>query len=237
MKIIKNVYKQALVISIGLTVLSFLSGTALGWLTIDEINWIEVLAVATSYYCTWLSYHQKRWYYGVAVITTALYVVVFLQSNLIASAILNIYLVPTVLFGFFRWGKDDNPKPVQRLRWKLLPIYALVVGAFYTGAVLITDFLGGAMAPLDSFILVGTILAQFLLDNKVLSNWFVWIAVNIVSIYVYFSSGLFFAGTQYILFLIGAVYAYFQWKRTMPGITNVPVNSVKWSNKSSLEKP
>jgi nicotinamide mononucleotide transporter len=210
-----NVYIQAAIISIGLTVLSFVSGVALGWLNPSELNWIEIAAVATSYYCTWLSYHQKRWYYGVAVITTALYVIVFLQSSLIASAILNIYLVPTVIFGFFRWGKDSQAKPVQRFAWKWLPVYLGVTAIFYFGALYVTTALGGTMAPLDSMILVGTILAQFLLDNKVLGNWFVWIAVNVVSIYVYFSSGLFFAGTQYILFLVGAVYGFVQWKRSM----------------------
>jgi len=210
-----NIYVQSALVAIVLTFLSFVSGSLLGWIDPAQINWIEVVAVTASYACTWLTYHQKRWSYIVGVATTAIYVVVFLQAGLVASAILNIYLVPTVIFGFFRWGKDSNAKKVQTFNWKLAPVYVVVVSAFYFGAVWITQALGGTMAPLDAAILIGTILAQFLLDNKVLANWFIWIGVNIISIYVYFNSGLFFAGTQYVLFLIGAVYGYFTWKKAM----------------------
>ena len=210
-----NIYLQSSVVAVVLSVLSFASGVALGWIDPANINWIEVLAVTTSYACTWLTYHQKRWSYIVGMVTTALFVVVFLQAGLIASAILNVYLVPTVLFGFFRWGKDSNPKLVQTFDWKWAPLYVLVVAAFYFGAVWITEAFGGSMAPFDAAILIGTILAQFLLDNKVIGTWFVWMVVNIISIYVYFRSGLFFAGVQYILFLIGAAYGYVTWKKSM----------------------
>lgn len=209
-----NPYVQSVIVTVFMTLLTFTLALSLNWLTWDTLNWFEVAAVATSYGCTWLMYLQKRFSYIIAIVTTALYCVTFFQADLIASMILQVYLIPTVIFGYFRWKSDKNPKPVQKFRFKLLPVYILVVAAFYGGAVWVTNAFGGSMAPLDSAILIGTVLAQFLLDNKVLGNWWVWIVVDIISIYVYFSQGLYFAGVQYVFFLIGAFYGYYEWKRS-----------------------
>ena len=75
---------------------------------------------------------------------------------------------------------------------------------------------GGTFAAVDSVILVGSILAQFLLDNKKVETWIVWFAVNVVAIWLYLTSGLAIAGLQYVLFLVTAVLGLRQWWRALP---------------------
>ena len=84
------------------------------------------------------------------------------------------------------------------------------------GAFLLVGALGGSFPLADSVILVGTVLAQLLLDNKKLETWVVWILVNVVATWVYFSAGLAIAGIQYVLFLANAVWGFVAWRRTMP---------------------
>ena len=79
---------------------------------------------------------------------------------------------------------------------------------------LIVNLAGGTLATTDSVILVGTMLAQFLLDNKKIENWAVWAVVNVFAIYTYFSAGLTLAGFQYIFFLANTVYGYVMWQRS-----------------------
>ena len=83
------------------------------------------------------------------------------------------------------------------------------------GAKYLIEHFGGNLGTLDAGLLVGSVFAQFLLDRKRIETWFVWIAVNVVSIYVYFDSGLYLLGLQFIAFLINAVWGYMEWKRTM----------------------
>lgn len=71
------------------------------------------------------------------------------------------------------------------------------------------------MAPLDGWLLVGTVLAQFLLDRKKIETWIVWVLVNVVSVYVYFNAGLYLLAAQFVLFLINAIVAWFQWRKSM----------------------
>lgn len=80
---------------------------------------------------------------------------------------------------------------------------------------LVIDSFDGQMARSDTVILIGSMLAQFLLDNKKLENWIVWAVVNVVAIYVYAQAELYLAAAQIVLFLLNTVYGYWCWKRTM----------------------
>ena len=68
---------------------------------------------------------------------------------------------------------------------------------------------------LDTFTTGVFFAAMWLMANKKIENWLLWIAGNIVSIPLYFVKGYGFTGIQYIIFLILAVSGYREWKRMM----------------------
>lgn len=158
--------------------------------TDDPLNWIETASVFFSFACTWLCTRQVRFNYVLGVISTTLLSITFWQAGLLGSMALNIYLIPTVIIGWFMWGKDSNPMPVQHVKLKKLPLYIGFTVVTWAGALAIINYFGGQMAALDGWLLVGTVLAQFFLDRKKIETWLVWIAVNVVSVYVYFEAGL-----------------------------------------------
>lgn len=201
---------ESIGIGIGLTALSYVVGLLAGWIT--ELNWLEVFAVFTSYSCTYLCVKERRINYPIGAISTAAYAYLFLQSGLLSSAILNLYLTPTLIYGWIRWRKDADTRPVTHVALKMVPIYLLIAVAGYAGAAFISQQLGGAMAWTDAMILAGTILAQFLLDNKKLENWGVWAIVNVFAIYTYATTGLWLVAFQYVFFLLNTVYGYIIWR-------------------------
>ncbi len=174
---------ESIGIGVALTVLSYVVGALAGWVSLTTLNWLEVFAVFTSYSCTYLCVKERRINYPIGAISSAAYALLFLQNGLFASAILNAYLVPTLIYGWIRWRKDSNTRPVTHVSLKMLPVYLAIALVGYAGAALISQSLGGAMAWTDSLILTGTILAQFLLDNKKLENWIIWALVNVFAIY------------------------------------------------------
>lgn len=201
------------IIGVVCTALSYIAGLSFGW--IHGLNWLEVFAVLTSYSSTYLCVVERRFNYPIGAISSAAYAYLFLQSGLFSSALLNAYLVPTLIYGWLRWRKDAVTRPVTHLKLKWLPVYLLVAGAGYSGAATISQHFGGAMAWTDAMILAGTILAQFMLDNKKLENWIVWAIVNIFAIYTYATSGLPLVAFQYVLFLANTVYGYITWQRSL----------------------
>ena len=66
---------------------------------------------------------------------------------------------------------------------------------------------------LDTFTTGVFFAAMWLMANKKIENWILWIAGNIVSIPLYFVKGYGFTGIQYIIFLILAIMAYFSWRK------------------------
>lgn len=84
-------------------------------------------------------------------------------------------------------------------------------------AVLLSRAAHGTLPWTDGLILAGSILAQFLLDNKKIENWYVWFLVDAIAIWEYWVTGLQLVSIQYVLFLLNAVYAYLVWRRRMNG--------------------
>jgi nicotinamide mononucleotide transporter len=197
------------------TGLSYAIGFAFGWST--SIDSLEAFAVFTSYSCTYLCVKQRRFNYPVGALSTAAYCLLFWRQGLYASMTLNAYLTPALLYGWIRWRADAVTRPVTHVAWRWVPAYAAVTGVAFWGALRLNSFFGGSFAATDTVILVGSMLAQFLLDNKKIENWAVWFVVNIVAIWEYFSSGLAIAGLQFVYFLMNAVWGWYMWARDLRG--------------------
>jgi len=72
---------------------------------------------------------------------------------------------------------------------------------------------------LDTFTTGIFFAGMWLMANKKIENWTLWIAGNIVSIPLYFVKGYGFTGIQYTLFLILAIQGYFSWKSRLNKLT------------------
>ncbi len=66
---------------------------------------------------------------------------------------------------------------------------------------------------LDTFTTGIFFAAMWLMANKKLENWTLWIIGDIVSIPLYFVKGYGFTGIQYFIFLILAIMGYLEWRK------------------------
>jgi nicotinamide mononucleotide transporter len=210
---------QGIGIGVFLTALSYFVGIKFGW--IESVNLLEAFAVFTSYVCTYLCVKERRINYPIGAVSTAAYVVLFVQSELIASALVNLYLTPLLVYGWFRWKKDSESRPVENVKLKMVPVYLLFATAMMGGAMWLTVAVGAPIVLTDSAILFGTILAQSLMDNKKLQNWPVWLVMNLFAIYTYAKAGLALVAFQYVFFFLNTVYGYLTWNRSKNNVAKV----------------
>lgn len=208
---------QGIAIGVVLTALSFAVGLGAGWIT--SLNWLEVFAVFTSYAATFLCVVERRANYPFGAVSTAAYCVLFYQYGLLASMAINGFLAVYLVYGWVRWKTDTDTRPVTRMSLPGWAVSIAVAGLGYGIVVALASALGGALAWSDSVILAGTILAQFMLDNKKLENWAIWAVVNVFAIYTYFTAGLALAGFQYVFFLLNTAYGFYMWKQSQKVIT------------------
>lgn len=198
-----------------LTALSYVTAVLFHW--IDHVDWLEAFAVFTSYSCTYLCVKQRRVNYIIGALSTLAFSLLFYRADLLASALLNLYLTPQLLYGWIRWNRDEITRPVTNVTWKSVPAYLVVTGLFWFGAYNLVKLFDGQMAGWDTAILIGSILAQFLLDNKKLQTWIVWAVVNVIAIILYAKNGLQITAFQYVFFLLSATWGYRSWSRSTNG--------------------
>jgi len=204
---------QSIVIGLALTVLSYGLGLAAGWIT--TLSLLEAFAVFTSYSCTFLCVLERRVNYPIGAVSTAAYCILFLQAHLLASMAINAFLVVYLIYGWLRWRSDDDTRPVVRMTLPAWASHIVVAAVGYLIIVGLATVFGGTLAWTDSVIFAGTILAQFMMDNKKLENWVIWALVNVFAIYTYATAGLVLVAFQYIFFLANTAYGYYMWRRGM----------------------
>ena len=211
-----NVF-QGVILGIALTVLSYGVGLGMGW--IASLSLLEAFAVFTSYACTFLCVMERRVNYPIGAISTAAYCVLFYQYGLVASMAINAFLAVYLVYGWIRWESDEDTRPITRMSIKDWMLTLAVAGAGYLVIVGLATAFGGTLAWTDSFIFAGTILAQFMMDNKKLESWAIWALVNVFAIYTYGAAGLTLVAFQYIFFLANTAYGHWTWKRAKPVVT------------------
>ena len=133
-----------------------------------------------------------------------------------------LYFLPMQFIGLYYWkkhkkGKGDNIlvkhlKTNQRIYWALLSI----VGVFLYG--LFLKYLGGTLPFIDSSSTILSIIAMILMVKRVTEQWILWIAIDIVSIYMWFYI-LAKGGNDISMlimwsaYLVNAIYGYYNWRK------------------------
>lgn len=210
---------QGTILGLALTILSYWLGLEAGWIT--SLSLLEAFAVFTSYACTFLCVMERRINYPIGAVSTVAYCVLFAQSALFASMAINAFLSVYLVYGWYRWRSDADTRPVTKMSTISWILTLIVAGTGYLAVVGLATWLGGTLAWTDSLILVGTIMAQFMMDNKKIENWAVWALVNVFAIYTYFHAGLALAGFQYIFFFANTAYGYIMWRKSSQSITMI----------------
>jgi len=204
---------QSVVIGVILTALSYIVGVSAGW--IESVDYLEAFAVLTAYSATFLCVVERRINYPIGAVSNAAYSYLFFTFGLYASCIVTAYLTFSLVYGWFRWKSDENTKPIGWVALKWVPAYVGATAVFYLGALAFVTWAGGTLAKTDTVILVGSMLAQFLLDNKRIETWIAWGVVNVFAIYTYANAGLTLAAFQYVFFLANTAFGFWTWKQVM----------------------
>ncbi|MEO7085527.1 MAG: nicotinamide mononucleotide transporter family protein, partial [Gemmatimonadaceae bacterium] len=60
-----------------------------------------------------------------------------------------------------------------------------------------------------------SLLAQWMMTRKLLENWTVWVAVDVVYICMFIFKGLYLTAANYAVYLVLAVLGHFTWTRSL----------------------
>ena len=182
-----------------------------------QVTLIELLAVITSLIGVWLGTTGARITWPWWIISSVLYAILFFQYKLYSSALLQIVFILAAIWGWFGWSSSGaKPRKLSSKNRVLLVIFSII---FWVVLAPMLAKIGAAATWLDSFILVGSIVAQILMVKEKYENWPLWVVIDFVGTIHYARQELWFTSILYFVFTI---IAFIGWK--------------KWVTKSNLVK-
>jgi nicotinamide mononucleotide transporter len=180
---------------------------------------VEAVAVVMTLIGIVLTIKEKISCWPVAIVGILAYLVVFIRARLYAdSALQPIYIVQNI-YGWWYWahggvrGQGDAPvvtlSPRARLFWLLgTATVSVLVGA------MLARWTNAAAPYADATLSTTSLVANWLLARKVLENWWLWIAVNIGYVVLFWRKHLTLSAVLYAILLGLAIAGLLEWQKS-----------------------
>jgi nicotinamide mononucleotide transporter len=180
---------------------------------------LEWVAVVTGFACVWLAARESLWNFPVAIVSCALYILIYHRAHLYSDRNLQGLFIALSLYGWYKWlygGRGKSELGVSRTTRREWLVAVLFTLAYTLGfGYYLRHGTDAAFPYLDSFTTAGSIVAQYLLTRKRLENWLLWVAVDLIYVPVLWYKALYPTAALYFLYLALAAYGYWQWRRDM----------------------
>jgi len=177
----------------------------------------EIVAVLFGIAYVLLAAKESLWAWFFAFFGTLIYTILFWDGALLSSALLNFYYMIMAVYGFVLWrGGEDSSENLAITSWSVSKnITVIILGVIVSFVVgyLSATYTQAKFAYLDAFVMIFSVIATWMLANKVLENWLFWIVIDSAAVVLYLKSGYHATIVLFMLYIILAVYGYFSWRK------------------------
>ena len=186
-------------------------------------HWLDIVTTVLGLAYILLEYKASVWMWAVGFAMQALGIVLYYQKGLYADCGMEFYYLAMTLYGYWKWIHGSASKEALPIRhfprrlvlpWLLL--IAMVWGIIYW---LLVTFTNSNVPLADSFTTALSIVGIWALAHKYLEQWFIWIAVDVVTCALYFYKDIPFKASLYAVYVVIAVFGYIKWRRMMQAST------------------
>jgi nicotinamide mononucleotide transporter len=179
---------------------------------------LEVCAVVLAILYLLLAIRENILCWLAAGISTAIYVYLFATARLYMESGLNVFYFGMAVYGWYSWSHGTGPAqelPVTRWPPRVHAAAIVVIAALSAASGYALDRWSDAAFPyLDSFTTWSAIWTTFLVARKVLENWWYWLVIDSVSVFIYWSRDLELTAALFVVYLLLIPFGLWQWTRS-----------------------
>jgi len=179
---------------------------------------LEGIAAVFGVISVYLSTRQNIWSWPTAIVNVGLYTIVFYQGRLYGQMGLQPIYLALSAYGWYQWlhgGAQRSELRVTRASPRLLATLAVLNLAAWIALAAILRRTDAALPWLDALLATTSLVAQWMMTRKILENWVLWIAVDLVYVPMFISQGLYATAMLYAAFLGLALMGVVEWRRSI----------------------
>jgi nicotinamide mononucleotide transporter len=182
-------------------------------------NYIEILGAILGIAYVFFSIRQNILTWPVGLLTSLLYVWVFLVSKLYADMGLQVYYVVISIYGWYEWlygnrNSTETTLKVSRLTIRfgfvLSTITALIFVIIW---IILKNFTDSTVPVADALATALSLVATWMLARKILEHWLIWIFVDIFSIGLFWYKELYPTVFLFVVYTVMAFVGFIEWKK------------------------
>ena len=178
----------------------------------------EILAVLFGVAYVLLAAKESLWTWLFAFLSTIIYTLLFWDGALVSSSLLNFYYMVMAVYGFILWrSSGEEGKELEISQWSLQKNFTVIFSGLVIAVLLgyLSDtYTEARFAYLDTFVMVFSVIATWMLAKKVLETWLYWMVIDTTAIVLYWKSGYLATIVLFVLYVLLAFYAYYSWWKT-----------------------
>lgn len=178
---------------------------------------LEFVAVICAVVYLILVVKESIWCWVFAFVSTALFIYIFHNVSLFSESVLNVYYLIMAVYGWWNWTNKKHQKELKIHCWSLKS-HAIVVFITCLLTPIVGTYmksLGASFAYLDAFVAILSIIATVMLAQKVFENWYYWLLIDSLSIYLFWHKQLYFVAALYVAYIVLIFVGIKSWKNTM----------------------
>ena len=180
-------------------------------------HWLDIVTTVLGLAYILLEYKASVWMWLVGFLMQALGIVLYYQKGLYADCGMEFYYLAMTVYGYWRWvhgSTEMQNLPIRHFPRRLvLPWLAVIAAVWALIYWLLVTFTNSNVPLADSFTTALSIVGIWALAHKYLEQWFIWIAVDVVTCILYFYKDIPFKSSLYALYVIIAIFGYFKWRK------------------------
>ncbi len=178
---------------------------------LSPLRILEILGVVTGLAYTLLITYGYVLCWVFALSSSLIYLYICFRKKIYAESLLQAFYIYTAIYGWMHWSESEGAIG-SSLSWN---VHGMIILAGIS-LVLISGFLLRRMTDaatpfVDSFTTVFSIFATVLMINLIPDNWWYWIVIDAVSVYLYINRKLYLTAGLFGLYTILAVNGLLEW--------------------------
>ena len=179
---------------------------------------LELAAVifAVAYLVLAVRENSLCWY--AAGISTLIFLFIFWDVKLYMESGLQIYYLAMAFYGWYQWrGANRETASLRVSKWRAkqhVIALALIATLTLISGSLLNSGTDANLPYLDSFTTWASVVTTFMVARKILENWFYWLVIDYVSIYLYLDRELYFTSLLFAIYIVIIFFGWFAWNRS-----------------------